>query len=150
VSYPWSKPEDVWGETERFSDKAFGPASFRGPLGPLKHLEKEAREAQEATGDIEEYADCLLLVFDATRRAGFTIYDLFDAAEAKVEKNKTRKWPEWRGADPNIPLEHDRGNDAEPTRECTTKDCPDCGPDPEPFDMMAELKKRMGNDDEAK
>jgi hypothetical protein len=108
MSYPWGMPEEVWGETERFSDKAFGPASFRGPLGPLKHLEKEAREAQAAPDDVEEYADCLLLVFDAARRAGFTIYQLFDVAMLKVEKNKAREWPEWRGADPNVPLEHKR------------------------------------------
>jgi hypothetical protein len=111
MSYPWNKPKDLWAALSRFSDRAFGPPSIRGPIGPLKHLEKEAREAQAAPADVVEYADCLLLVFDAARRAGFTIYDLFDAAIAKNERNERRTWPDWRGLDPNDSIEHVRAGE---------------------------------------
>jgi hypothetical protein len=31
-----------------WSEKTFGPKEHRGPIGPLKHLAKEAVESQEA------------------------------------------------------------------------------------------------------
>ena len=99
---------DVWREAGAFSDATFGPPSFRGPIGALKHLAKEAAEAQAAPGDIVEYADCFLLVLDATRRAGFALEDLMRAALAKTERNKLRDWPDWRSSDPETPLEHVR------------------------------------------
>jgi hypothetical protein len=53
-----------------WSQATFGSDEVRGPIGALRHLEKEAKEAQDATGDIVEYADCLLLLLDASRRGG--------------------------------------------------------------------------------
>ena len=74
-----------------WSQATFGTDAERGAIGPLKHLEKEVREAQEALDPIE-IADCLLLVFDAARRLGLTLDQLMDAAEWKLEVNKMRKW----------------------------------------------------------
>lgn len=79
-------------QQSEWSQATFGLDSERGPIGPLKHLEKEAREAQAAPMDIEEYADILLLLFDSSRRAGFTPLQLIEAGIAKVEKCKTRVW----------------------------------------------------------
>ena len=71
-------------------------------MGALKHLEKEAREAQESVGEANtlpisadaavEIVDCLFLTFDAARRAGMTLDSLLDGAFAKLEINKKRKW----------------------------------------------------------
>lgn len=87
----------------------------RGPVGPLKHLEKEAREAQDsfdgalkADHSKEELADCLFLILDANWRAGFTPDDLLVACERKLDKNRLRIWPDWRTADPSSAIEHDR------------------------------------------
>jgi hypothetical protein len=91
-----------------WSRVTFGPDNIRGPIGPLKHLEKESREAQESSGDIEEYADCLFLICDAARRAGFTKEQLIGAAFAKLAKNKARTWPDWKTAPPDTPIEHVR------------------------------------------
>jgi len=96
---------------QAWSEKTFGPNDVRGPIGPLKHLEKEAKEAQDAVGSdelLEELADCLFLIVDATWRSGFWTTDLLNAAVAKLDKNKDREWPSWEGADPNGAVEHVR------------------------------------------
>ncbi len=65
----------------------------RGPIGALKHLAKEAKEAAESPHDKVEYADCLLLILDASRRAGIGLTELIETAWDKLQVNKTRKWP---------------------------------------------------------
>lgn len=84
--------EDFWKQQSEWSQLAFGSDLERGPVGPLKHLEKEAKEAQDNIGDLMEYVDCLFLVIDATRRAGFTWNQLLESAFIKLEINKRRKW----------------------------------------------------------
>lgn len=60
--------------------------------GALRHLAKEVQEAIENPHDIDEYADCFILLLDALRIAGFTTDYVFSAAEAKHEINKKREW----------------------------------------------------------
>ena len=89
-----------------WSEATFGTAAERGPIGPLKHLEKEAREAYteaDPARQREEIADCVFLVFDAASRAGMTLDDLARECWAKLEKNKRRQWV--RTA-PGEPIEH--------------------------------------------
>ncbi len=75
-----------------FSDVAFGTPQERGPLCPLAHLEKEILELKADLNDHSEWADCLLLLLDAARRAGVDADQLILAAFKKLEVNKTRKW----------------------------------------------------------
>ncbi|MGD9712864.1 MAG: dATP/dGTP pyrophosphohydrolase domain-containing protein [Thermomicrobiales bacterium] len=90
-----------------WSQATFGLDSERGPLGALKHLEKEAKEAQEAWSAVTlqdemnsermkafraELADCLLLLLDASRRAGVNPMRLVMDAQAKMQVNKLRVW----------------------------------------------------------
>jgi hypothetical protein len=91
-----------------WSERTFGPDTLRGPIGALKHLEKEAREAQAQPGDIKEYADILILWLDASRRAGFTPLDMIDAAIAKMQENKARTWPAIDLSKLDEPTEHIR------------------------------------------
>ncbi len=82
-----------WNAQSIWSQATFGTDTERGPLGPLKHLAKEAVEAQSGPPwDLTELCDCLFLICDATRRAGFTYDQLLAAAWAKLEVNKARKW----------------------------------------------------------
>jgi hypothetical protein len=99
---------DIWYEEAEWSQRVFGSDQKRGPIGPLKHLEKEAKEAQASPQDIKEYADCLLLVFDAARRAGFKPGQLLQAAQVKLGQNKCRQWP--TPVD-DEPVEHVRESD---------------------------------------
>lgn len=80
-----------------WSDLQFGNV---GPAGPLKHLAKEANEAAEAPDDISEFADIIMLVWDATRRAGITDEQLAVAVAEKLERNKRRAWGEVKDGEP--------------------------------------------------
>lgn len=91
-----------------WSVKNFGDRNERGPVGPLKHLSKEALEAAEAPRDIMEFADCQFLLLDAMYRAGHTSEDLDRAMAAKMEVLETRVY---RKAAGDVPIEHDRSLD---------------------------------------
>ena len=80
-----------------WSDRQFGNV---GPVGPLKHLAKEANEAAEAPDDISEFADIIMLVWDATRRAGITDEQLAVAVAEKLERNKRRQWGSVKDGEP--------------------------------------------------
>lgn len=84
--------DELCSEHSRWSQATFGTDQERGPIGPLKHLAKEAQEAQNSPNDPLEYADCLLLVLDASRRAGIKPIELMKYALQKLEINKNRKW----------------------------------------------------------
>jgi hypothetical protein len=84
--------EAFWQHQAAWSQATFGADSERGPIGPLKHLAKEVAEVMQDPTDLMEFVDCLFLIFDSTRRAGFTFEQLRDAAWRKLEINKARKW----------------------------------------------------------
>ena len=84
---------DLARDQSEWSQATFGTDAERGPMGALKHLEREAREAQENPTEPEEYADCFLLILDAARRAGIKPTELMRHALAKMEINKARSWP---------------------------------------------------------
>ncbi len=90
-------------EQAEWSQATFGSDQQRGPTGALLHLEKEAREALEAPDDVTEFADCLLLILDASRRAGFDTAYLLEETYAKLQICKQRKWPK---PDGDSPVEH--------------------------------------------
>lgn len=124
-----------------WSQSTFGRDSDRGPMGALKHLEKEARECQDAVGHPElreELADCLILLIDASRRAGVKPMQLVEAAQAKMEKNKKRTWAspqtetEWTYGEPHyIDSEDCMGNPVRHWRvfasNLTRMNCTVCG-----------------------
>lgn len=90
------KFSDLAIDLAKWSQATFGSDAERGPMGALKHLEKEAKECQEAVGTpqfVVELADCLILLIDASRRAGVKPMQLVEAALNKMEVNKQRSWP---------------------------------------------------------
>ncbi len=93
-----------------WSHRTFGPPAQRGPVGPLKHLAKEAGEAAAAWVGMadgayrKELADILILWLDAIDRSHLTVADVVGAAEAKMAENKARQWPAAAGGDE--PVEH--------------------------------------------
>ncbi|AYJ73323.1 hypothetical protein HOU43_gp35 [Cronobacter phage CS01] len=84
-------------EHANWSQETFGAA---GPIGPLKHLAKEAIEAAENPGDLFEWADMQFLLWDAQRRAGITDEQITKAMIEKLAVNKSRKWPEPKYGEP--------------------------------------------------
>ena len=102
------KVTDLCKAQAKWSQATFGADSERGPIGALRHLQKEAQEAMDVlgsgqTGYAEEMADCLLLVIDAARRGGVGITQLIEAATEKQKVNEAREWP--KPVD-DTPVEH--------------------------------------------
>lgn len=92
-----------------WSQATFGSDAIRGPKGPVAHLRRELDEAlsAETRGERdEEWADCLLLLLDASRRDGLPAGELILEAFRKLRINQARKWPAPADQTPNAPVEH--------------------------------------------
>lgn len=81
--------EELAKEHAQWSEETFGAVSHKGPM---EHLREEALEAKE-NPVVGEFADCLALVLDGSRRAGHSLDDLLIAFEEKLKVNKLREWP---------------------------------------------------------
>lgn len=82
-----------------WSQATFGDV---GPIGPLKHLSKEALEAAAEPGDLSEWADMQFLLWDAQRRAGISDGEITAAMEEKLKENMARQWPEPKDGEPRM------------------------------------------------
>ncbi len=91
--------ERVRGDHAKWSQETFGNV---GPIGPLKHLSKEALEAAADPGDLSEWADMQFLLWDAQRRAGITDEQITAALEEKLKVNMAREWPEPKDGEPRL------------------------------------------------
>ena len=110
--------EQFHAEQAAWSQSTFGSDADRGPIGPMKHLAREVltemlgipredvtailQKAKHGDGlsDVVEHADLQFLVFDSSRRAGFTFKDLLEACFKKLEVNKARQWGPKTGDEP--------------------------------------------------
>ena len=91
--------DTVRREHAEWSQATFGNV---GPVGPLKHLSKEALEAAAEPGDFSEWADMQFLLWDAQRRAGITDEQITQAMIEKLAVNKLREWPEPKDGEPRL------------------------------------------------
>lgn len=89
----------------------FGTAEQRGPVGPLRHLVKEANEAIDSFGSgsnelgKREVVDCLFLTLEASWRSGMTLPELIELLWTKLRENRARSWP---AVTADQPVEHVR------------------------------------------
>ncbi|EHS7027608.1 DUF550 domain-containing protein [Escherichia coli] len=91
--------EQIRHEHAKWSDSTFGCV---GPIGPLKHLSKEALEAAAEPDDLSEWADMQFLLWDAQRRAGISDAEINVAMEDKLKINMERQWPEPKDGEPRL------------------------------------------------
>lgn len=102
---PYTSPQpapdrdQVRREHAEWSQVTFGNV---GPIGPLKHLRKEALEAIAKPQDLIEWADMQFLLWDAQRRAGITDEQITLAMIEKLAVNKQREWPEPKDGEPRL------------------------------------------------
>lgn len=97
--------EQVRREHATWSQDTFGNV---GPVGPLKHLSKEALEAAAEPGDLSEWADMQFLLWDAQRRSGITDEQITQAMIDKLAVNKQREWPEPKDGEPRLHIKADQ------------------------------------------
>lgn len=93
-----------------FSSDTFGPG--RRTEGVLDHIRKELIEIEKKPDDLEEWVDLMLLGMDGAWRAGYSPEEIAAAIESKQIKNESRKWPDWRTAEPGKAIEHIRDQQA--------------------------------------
>lgn len=96
---PAPERDQVRSEHAEWSQATFGNV---GPVGPLKHLSKEALEAAADPEDLSEWADMQFLMWDAQRRAGITDAQITQAMIEKLAVNKQRSWPEPKDGEPRL------------------------------------------------
>ncbi|HBT0468470.1 TPA: DUF550 domain-containing protein [Klebsiella pneumoniae] len=91
--------DQVRNEHAEWSQATFGNV---GPVGPLKHLSKEALEAAAAPDDLSEWADMQFLLWDAQHRSGIADEQITQAMIEKLAVNKQRSWPEPKDGEPRL------------------------------------------------
>lgn len=96
---PVPERELIRREHAEWSDATFGNV---GPVGPLKHLSKEALEAAANPEDPLEWADMQFLLWDAQRRMGLSDEFITRAMIEKLAINKARQWPEPKDGEPRL------------------------------------------------
>lgn len=95
-----------------FSLKTFGPGARTA--GVVDHIRKELIEIEADPTDVKEWIDVVILAFDGAWRAGFEPSEIVEAIVAKQTRNENRRWPDWRTADPDKAIEHDRSDEQHP------------------------------------
>ncbi|HED1253173.1 TPA: DUF550 domain-containing protein [Citrobacter amalonaticus] len=108
-----------------WSQATFGDV---GPVGPLKHLSKEAMEAAAEPDDLSEWADMQFLLWDAQRRAGISDGEITAAMEEKLKVNMARQWPEPKDGEPRLHIK-EQSESVFPEVECDI--CGHVSTDPE-------------------
>ena len=93
-----------------WSERTFGPG--HRTRGVVDHIRKELHEVLLAHDELEptlpEWIDVVILALDGAWRSGAAPEGIIEALIAKQAKNEARTWPDWRTADPNKAIEHDR------------------------------------------
>ena len=97
------------GAAAAWSAKTFGPGARTA--GVLDHISLELDEVEAHPEDVSEWADVIILAIDGAWRAGHEPQAIIDAVVAKWAKNRGRTWPDWRTADPNKAIQHDRSGE---------------------------------------
>jgi hypothetical protein len=104
-----------------FSRQTFGPGTRT--LGVTDHISKELIEIRDAwaVGEdtLPEWVDVIILGIDGAWRSQYNkslrpediAALIIQGLLAKQAKNESRTWPDWRTADPDKAIEHDRSKD---------------------------------------
>lgn len=102
-----------------WSEKTFGPGDRS--QGIMDHIVKELCEVLRSKSERErqaEWVDVVILALDGAWRSGMSPRQIISGIVAKQAKNEARVWPDWRTADPNKAIEHDRSKDAADPKVC--------------------------------
>jgi hypothetical protein len=95
-----------------WSAKTFGPGDRT--LGVSDHIRKELQEIASAAPGLDrqrEWIDVVILALDGAWRSGMSPLDIINGILAKQARNEARTWQDWRTADPDKAIEHDRAAD---------------------------------------
>lgn len=95
-----------------FSRRTFG--SHPQWRGLIAHLRAELVEVEETSGaELGEWVDVIILAIDGAWRSGATPSEIVEGITTKQNINERRRWPDWRDAIPDTPIEHIRNDEGE-------------------------------------
>lgn len=92
-----------------WSTATFGPNYDHKRI--TAHIRKELDEIEEDPTDTVEWIDVVMMGLDGAWRSGATPEQIIETLVGKMAINQQRVWPDWRTADPDQALEHDRSHD---------------------------------------
>jgi hypothetical protein len=95
-----------------FSAKTWGPDA--GAKGVVDHIRSELLEVEKNPAGLEEWIDVAILALDGAWRAGYSPDQIIAQFVGKQDQNEARTWPDWRTADPEKAIEHERTKDVPP------------------------------------
>lgn len=121
---PSRQRDQVRSAHAEWSQATFGNV---GPIGPLKHLSKEALESAAEPDDLSEWADMQFLLWDAQRRAGITDEQITQAMIDKLAVNKQRSWPEPKDGEPRLHIKEQPRKKVDRCDVCTEGARGGCG-----------------------
>ena len=87
-----------------FSLNTFGPG--KRAAGVVDHIRKELKEIEANPSDLTEWIDVVLLACDGAWREGYSAKEIAAALAAKLAKNESRTWPDWRTVPLDRAIEH--------------------------------------------
>jgi phosphoribosyl-ATP pyrophosphohydrolase len=100
-----------------WSRETFGPVNMPDDRTRIaNHIDSEINEIFDAIDDDDpealnvECADVILLAMDMMHRNGLTGAEIIATITGKQATNTRRTWPDWRTADPTMPMEHVKGD----------------------------------------
>ena len=100
-----------------WSRETFGPVNMPDDMERIwTHMRNELYEIadafnfKDAAAINTECADVILLAMDMMHRNGLTGADIIATITGKQATNTRRTWPDWRTADPTMPMEHVKGD----------------------------------------
>lgn len=125
----------------KFSLETFGPGARS--KGVVDHIRKELCEIEADPSDLKEWIDVIILALDGAWRTGATPQQIIDAIVAKQDKNEGRVWPDWRTADPDKAIEHDRRHDGFGSLQAPKVTSVVIERDSEPNVMAAAIKRNL-------
>jgi NTP pyrophosphatase (non-canonical NTP hydrolase) len=88
MGYGFGYLNDMIHRCGSWADVTFSKAT---PSSICEHLRREVVELKDRSDDVEEAADCMLLLFHLAHKRG---WNLEQAVINKFEKNQKRKWGE--------------------------------------------------------
>ncbi len=121
---PSRQRDQVRSAHAEWSQATFGNV---GPIGPLKHLSKEALESAAEPDDLSEWEDMQFLLWDAQRRAGITDEQITQAMIDKLAVNKQRSWPEPKDGEPRLHIKEQPRKKVDRCDVCTEGARGGCG-----------------------
>ena len=92
-----------------WSRVTFGPN--KRTKGIVDHIKKELEEIEADPTDLYEWVDIIILAIDGAWRSGHNTDEIILAYKEKMQKNYSRKWPDWTTKSDDEAIEHDRSYD---------------------------------------